>query len=178
MTVFDHAVVGRGADRVAARIALELARHSRLAVVFGDGGVSGPAFGLPATPAARRLARRLHGHDVNAIARGRLVLAHPNGGKLLAAVARRTAARCPCPVVLSLTAPRDELVDVLLAESCDVSVVAESDGPLAALALDELMELGIVARIAPPSQPGAALARAGWRTPSWLSALGDLALAS
>ena len=58
-------------------------------------------------------------------------------------------------MVLSLSAPRDELVDVLLAESVEVSVVAEPGEPLAALALEDLLEIGIVARaVAVPRRAG------------------------
>ena len=165
MSVFEHAVLGAGAERVAACVALDLARRDGAALVLGDG--HGPQIGLPATPAARRVARRLDGRELRAVARGRLVFARPDGG-LLAAVARRGAARCGCPVVLALTAPRDELTDTLLAESAEVSVVADPDGPLAALALDELLELGIVARAVPGSASAARWPRsAGARRGCW-----------
>jgi hypothetical protein len=173
VSVFEHAVLGAGAERVAARIALELVQRGGAALVLGDD--AGPEIGLPATRAARRVARRLDGDELRAVARGRLVFARPDGG-LLAAVARRTAARCACPVVLALGAPRDELADTLLEESAAVTIVADPDGPLAALALDELLELGIIASVVPASAQASAFAPIGWRTPRLLTRLGELAL--
>jgi hypothetical protein len=173
MSVFEHVVLGAGAERVAARIALDIARPGGAALVLRDG--PGPELGFPATRAARRVARRLDGEELHAVARGRLVFARPDGG-LLAAVARRSAARCECPVVLALSAPRDELADALLEESAAVSVVADPGGPLAALALDELLELGIFARAVPASARASAFAPIGWRTPRLLTRLGELAL--
>jgi hypothetical protein len=175
VSVFEHAVLGAGAERVAAQIALDLAPRGGTALVLGDEG--GPEFGLPATRAARRLVRRLDGPGLHAVARGRLVFARPHEG-LLAAIARRVAARCECPVVLAMTTPRDELGDTLLEESAGVSVVADLDGPLAALALGELLELGIVARAVPGSGRGSALAPIGLRTPRVLATLGEPALES
>jgi hypothetical protein len=173
MSVFEHTVLGAGAERVAARIALDLVRRGGAALVLSDG--AGPEIGSPATPAARRIARRLHGEELRAVARGRLAFARPDGG-LLVAIARRTAARFECPVVLALSAPRDELADTLLEESAAVSVVADPNGPLAALALDELLELGIVACAVSESARTSAFAPIGWRTPRLLTRLGELAL--
>jgi hypothetical protein len=177
VNVFEHAVLGAGAERAAARIALDLAGRGGTALVLGDGPGARNEIGLPALPAARRVARRLDGDDLRAVARGRLVFARPDGA-LLAAVARRSAARCACPVVLCLAAPRDELADVLLAESAEVTVVADPEGALAALALEDLLELGIAARIVSGAAPGGALAPIGWRTPRWMTTLGDLAVES
>ena len=50
MSVFEHAVLGAGAERVAACIALELAGRRGAVLVLGDG--AGPEIGLPATAAA------------------------------------------------------------------------------------------------------------------------------
>jgi hypothetical protein len=162
---FEAAVLGLQAEPVAAALALDRARRGEPALVLSDAAAPAFPLSLPAAAAARRLAKRLAREDATAVARGRLVHAWPQGELL--AVARRCAACCDGPVVLALCSPRDELVDVLLLESREVVVVADPEGPLAALALADLAELGIGAGVAGADTPPP-LARLGWREPRWL----------
>jgi hypothetical protein len=171
VNAFDASVLGLDAEPAAAALALERARRGGCALVLSDAAAPAFPLALPAAAAARRLARRLAREDATAVARGRLVYAWPEGELL--AVARRCAACCDGPVVLALGSPRDELIDLLLLESREVVVVADPEGPLAALALADLAELGIGAAVA-GARPPRPLARLGWREPRWLRLSGPL----
>lgn len=167
--MFDRAVLGSSAEAFAALGALGLAAgRVRTAVVVSDMPTRGSAIAMPATSAARRLARSIAGCGRSA-ARGRLAFLHAERDMLVPA-AREVAQRAKAPVVLALSEPRDDVADALLAESVEIIVLADPDGPLAALALFQLGEIGLLATaLAPTETAGVALARFGWSAPPWLS---------
>lgn len=161
MSVLRLALVGVEAESQAAVAALGLT-NGRLApaVVISD-REDADWIALPATPAARRLAARL-AHDATGVcARGRLVWVRPPREELVR-VARRVAARAGIAVV-ALSRPRDEVADVLLAESLRVVVLADPAGPVAELALAQLAAIGVLAEAREDvAGRSVALARIGW----------------
>lgn len=168
MSVFDLAVLGPGAETHAAESALRLiAAHRRPAIVVSDGAGPGPLQALPATRSARRLSSSLGGCGVRSVARGRLAFVRAER-EVLVAAAHRVTLTAGAVVVLALARPRDEVTDLLLAESADVVVLAEPGGAVASLALWQLDELGVVARALSSEQHvGTLLARFGWAAPAW-----------
>jgi hypothetical protein len=166
VSVFDLAVVGPQADAQAAAAALRLACGGRAAAVVVSDAGRGASIGLPCTADARRIAKRLAMDDAWIAARGRVVWVRPPRD-LLVAAARRAAAGSATPVVLALTGPRDEIADVLLAESLRVVVLADPAGPVAALALAQLRDVGVIAEAREAiSGPAIPLARLGWPGPA------------
>lgn len=165
MSVFDLAVVGPGAESQAAVAALSLTSGWRqAAVVVSDGGATAQ-LGIFAMPAARDLAALAGAQGTTTCARGRLAFVRPRREELVS-VARRIVARSAAPVVIALTEPRDDVADVLLAESIRVVVLTEPEGPVARLALEQLVEIGVVAeaRLA-VAGPSLHLGRLGWPAP-------------
>ncbi len=169
MSVFDLAVLGRGAETHAAEGALRLiAAHRRPAIVVSDGAGPGPLAGA---------ARDQVGTSALVFARWvRGALGLPGAGsrssarsaRCWSAAAHRVTLTAGAVVVLALATPRDEVTDLLLAESADVVVLAEPGGAVASLALWQLDELGVVARALSSEQHvGTLLARFGWAAPAW-----------
>ncbi|MEA2179100.1 MAG: hypothetical protein QOG77_2397, partial [Solirubrobacteraceae bacterium] len=136
----------RDAPVMGASVGAELARHegARAVLVCLWGGRA-PGSRLPATAAARRLARTLAARGQVATASGRLVWA-PAGD---AAAAGRALAAAPGPSVLVVAGPRDERMDALL-RAQDHVVVADAGGEgVAALACARLTAEGVVATRCP-----------------------------
>src|SRR4051794_3955984 len=97
-----------------------------------------PIGGFAALPAAARLATRLTGRGLTAVARGRLAWIELPAHPLAAApAARRANAAVDAPLVLVVTGPRCDTLDVLLEEQDVIVVVTgDPDGPLARLAIE------------------------------------------
>lgn len=154
------------APALGAALALALARGRRspVAVVCIWAPDAGrPPWGVPALPAAARLARALVARGHEARGSGRLVLVRlaPACETAAAEALRASSAAGPAPAVLALAGPRAAAFDALLAEQ-DLVVVATAAGTdpaLTRLALTGL-ERGIACDL-PPARPARSLAAAG-----------------
>jgi hypothetical protein len=128
---------------LACAAALELARgagHDHAAVCLWPSACV-PAIRLPASPAARRGARRAAARGCHADASGRLVRARlPDPPLEAAATAQRVAAAAECPVAIALAGARTEELDTLFCLG-DAIVLARRPGD--APALTRLAESGL-----------------------------------
>jgi hypothetical protein len=110
------------------------------------GPVAAFAGGGIALPAARRLAARLRGRGLAAVARGRVVSVALEGAAVTARAAaeRAAAAAGDAPVVVVLAGPRPPVLDALLAAQDRLIVVPAPDAPagLETLAVAEAARLG------------------------------------
>ena len=139
----------RDLPAVAGGVAADLRRQhgARTALVCGEA----PPRPFPGTPAARRLARRLAGRDLVAVACG--ALCHVAVADARDAWRAITGA-ADVPVVVALPS-RDAGWDALLADADRrlLAVPAGSDEALAELALASLAALGPAARVSAPLGP-------------------------
>jgi hypothetical protein len=167
------AVLAAPADAQALGAALGLALASRdrapavVLCVWTGAPTAGLAWGAPALPAARRLARALaaRGHDARATGRLAVVRLPPEPDAAAVQARRATAAAGSAPSVLALGGPRVAALDTLLAEQ-DLVVVAApagTDPALAKLALAGLRSSDARACVCevPPARPARTVAAAG-----------------
>jgi hypothetical protein len=163
-------VVGarRDALPLAAAVALVLRVADRAAAAVVAVWASGDPRPLPrgpATPAASRLAARLSGRQLPAVARGRLVwLRLPGDPHGAATAVRRAVATVDGPVVTAIGGARPAALDDLVAEHDLVVVAADPSTPLAGAALARLTDCPALA-CRPLPRPGRALALAGLAAP-------------
>jgi hypothetical protein len=164
-------VVGarRDALPLAAAVALVLRAEDRAAaavVAVWAGGDARPLPRGPATPAASRLAARLSGRQLPAVARGRLVwLRLPGDPDAAATALRRVVAIVDGPVVTAIEGARPAALDDLVADHGVVIVAADPATPLAGAALAGLTDCSGLACRPLPRGPGRALALAGLAAP-------------
>ena len=164
-------VVGtrRDALPLAAAVALVLRVADRAAaavVAVWVGGGARPSPRGPAMPAASRLAARLSGRQLPAVASGRLVwLRLPLDPHGAATAVRRAVATVDGPVVTALAAARPAALDDLVADHDLVIVAADPATPLARAALARLTGCSGLACRPLPRGPGRALALAGLVAP-------------
>jgi hypothetical protein len=160
------AVLCRGDDALVAgaAAALLVARRCRSSrAVVAVWGAAGSTVRAPARAGARRLAATLAARGHDAAPTGRLVLVRLDGplNRASPEVARVLAAAGDAPAVVVLAGARDGAADAVLRDqdAVVVAVPAESDWPVAELALSGLARLGVSGRtLELPS--GAAPARA------------------
>ena len=166
----SHAAVGvlcspRDAAALGVAVGAGLAReHGSRAVLVCSWGAParrpGPA--LPATGAARGLARSLIARGLRAAASGRLVLVAAED----AADAGRALAAAPGPTVLVVAGPRDAEMDAVLRAQDHVVVADTGEAGVAALAETLLAADGVrTARCAVPSGLARRVPALGARTP-------------
>jgi hypothetical protein len=159
------------AHALGAALGLALAGHRRAPVVvlcvWTAGPAAGPTWGVPALPAARRMAAALcaRGHDARAAGRLAVVRLPAQPDEAAAQARRATAAAGSAPSVVALGGPRVAALDALLSEQ-DLVVVAASSGTdhaLARLALAGLQSTTARACVCevPPARPARAVAAAG-----------------
>jgi hypothetical protein len=158
----------RDAAVMAASVGADLARQEGArAVLVCVWGARVPGSRLPATGAARRLARALGARGQAAAASGRLVWTEAAD----AAAAGRALAAAPGPTVLVVAGPRDERLDVLLRAQDQVVVAAAGEEGVAELACARLASEGVVAARCPvPSGVARRAALLGARVPAGVRA--------
>jgi hypothetical protein len=138
-------VLGTPSDAppLAAAVALTLRAAERapaaLVAVWRSGGGADPTSRGVATRSASRLATRIAGRDLSAVARGRLAWLHlPEEPAAAAAALRRATAAVHGPVVTALAGARPAALDPLVEAHDLVVVAAEPDTALAGAALAAL----------------------------------------
>ena len=160
----------RDAGAMGAAVGAGLAREHGARVVLvctWGAGARPPGPGLPAAPAARRLARSLEARGLHASAAGRRVHVGVRDG----AEAGRALAAAPGPAVLVVAGPRDARMDGLLRSQDHVVVADAGQDGVAALAEARLAADGVsVARRPVPSGAARRLAALGARMPAALRA--------
>ncbi len=156
----------RDAGAMGAAVGAGLAReHGARAVLVCTWGAGArpPGPGLPAAPAARRLARSLEARGLHASAAGRRVHVGVRDGD----EAGRALAAAPGPAVLVVAGPRDARMDGLLRSQDHVVVADTGEDGVAALAEARLAADGVsVARRPVPSGAARRLAALGAHTPA------------
>jgi len=157
----------------AAAAALMLGREAGAGVVLWWAcRQGGPAAALaapsPARGAAAAMAARVAALGVESAARGRLVrVLLPEDDVAAGAAAERVAGALGVPCVLAMAGVREEAFERLLDAVPRVALVSDPDAPLAALALDGLVDGGFAPHCLPPAPPGAALlVRSGLLAPA------------